>query len=377
MKLIILLANLIFFGHAKNMLKDGDSIKNHEKRIQSLFHNYESRKCANGWGTSIAHNSKSFGFNETEYHTPRANKFTEKRFHHRGLGKITYLFDYLDQVFQNEISIEFQKIWKEAQSIEIIDQTYEDAYDINKIMTIYNKILLDNKLEFDFSLDYKKMSMQEIKARMSKIIPNFDFSIWNNSINMQQVNSIIYKWKYFENKTYEDFPKHIVDTYDIDGDGRLNPREFILFTIHNNYKIIADGLCKNCYKNIFKDKLEAIFDFIDCSQLGYVATEDIWEGLSYIKRDNPEIFNMYKCNINGAKLRTPTCNALMLKNSENKMGHLNKQEFAKGILLGFWDRQTDRNGIYKGDELNNKHSRWGKNGTIDNFCETLKKIKSR
>jgi hypothetical protein len=375
MKFIILFISLISFNYGKNMLKNitAEYIQSLDKRIQSLFNNYDSRKCAYGWAGSSS--SKKKFYNETDYHTPKPNKITKKRFHKRGKGKVSYIFDYLDQIFQNEITTEFERIWKEAKEIKIMDKTYEDAYDINKIMTIYNKIYLDNKFDFDFNLDYKRMSIEEVRARMSKISPQFNFTIWNNSINMQQINSIIYQWKYFENKTYGDYAKYVVDFYDMDGDGRLNPREFILFTIHNNYKFLGNGLCKNCYMKIFKEKLDAIFEFIDCNQSGDASTEDLWEGLSFIKRENPEIFNMYKCNINGAKLRTPSINALILKNSVGKMGYLDKQEFVKGILLGFWDRQTDKTGIYKGDQLNNKHSRWGQNGTIDIFCETLKKIK--
>ena len=46
-------------------------------------------------------------------------------------------------------------------------------------------------------------------------------------------------------------------------------------------------------------------------------------------------------------------------------GLLNKREFKTGILLGFWDRQTNDNHIVMDDSRNIKHLRWGADETTD------------
>jgi hypothetical protein len=64
-------------------------------------------------------------------------------------------------------------------------------------------------------------------------------------------------------------------------------------------------------------------------------------------------------------IRTAAINDFVLKNSKLKEGYVNREEFKQGILLGFWDRQTEKTGVLTGDERTMKSFRWRDEDTVD------------
>ena len=61
----------------------------------------------------------------------------------------------------------------------------------------------------------------------------------------------------------------------------------------------------------------------------------------------------------------------VLKNHKAAEGFVNLDEFRMGVLLGFWDRQTDSVKIYKGDEKTLKNKRWLNEGLEDIECNRI------
>ena len=62
-----------------------------------------------------------------------------------------------------------------------------------------------------------------------------------------------------------------------------------------------------------------------------------------------------------------------MKNTIKDHGLLNRDEFRKGILLGYWNRQVQRIKINTDDSKNDKTKRWV-NGNIDIECVKILKM---
>jgi hypothetical protein len=79
-----------------------------------------------------------------------------------------------------------------------------------------------------------------------------------------------------------------------------------------------------------------------------------------------------------APIRTAAVNDFILKNTNVKNGLLNKSEFRTGVLLGFWDRQTDFWEIFEEDERTMKNLRWKDNHMVDiKAQEYIRELKRR
>ena len=61
----------------------------------------------------------------------------------------------------------------------------------------------------------------------------------------------------------------------------------------------------------------------------------------------------------------------VLKNFDLADGFLNREEFRKGILLGYWERQVNGMNVVDDDSINRKSDRWGNNGKLDIDCQEL------
>jgi Ca2+-binding EF-hand superfamily protein len=335
-----------------------------------LFQDFSQRKCAEKY----KYQYMGYDFNNKTYVLPKANLNMEKKYSKIGQGQVAYLFDYLDDVFQKPIANYFLKLWNDAKSV-IEDAHYKDPYDIDLILNEAEKLLMTPKArELNYTVKASSMSPQEITARMKMISHKFDYEIWNNSLSAKKISTIIRQWGYFRKYETNDEPKFIIDKYDLDGDGRLNAKEFILFTINNNKNIISTGSCIKCYYTMTSKSIDPIFDFLDCTGDDLISTEKICEGFSFLRRNNPTFYNMFECKLGDSLYRTSACNDLILKNFKKKQGYLTKSEFRTGILLGYWDRQTHRRGVYSGDEKNLKNTRWSRGGLVDIFCESLHKF---
>ena len=291
--------------------------------------------------------------------TKKANKWDKKY----GYGLAAYFFDYIDTVFQKEITSEFKLLYEKVKNIELAPESeYSDPYSIDKI------ILRLTKKRVPKSCDYNNPLLLAKLKEISEINnSSFDEKSYANSITAPMIYAAVkqFQWKY--DSTLNDWPKNIVDTYDFDGDGRLNPREFILMTIINNKNILG-GFCKYCYNDILRKLIDPIFFFIDCNNDGLITSEDMWHQFMELKRPDFKKYNIYKCVINGKKYRTSAMNDFILKNMKTYEGYVNKQEFQLGILLGYWDRQIDSQKVFCDDCQSMKNSRWDIKGNVDKVC---------
>ena len=87
---------------------------------------------------------------------------------------------------------------------------------------------------------------KEIFDAIKSYNKNFDQAIWENGVTPTQVLHIMNDWGWGmpgEDRDMNDIKK-VVDTYDFNGDGNLNPEEFTIFQIHQTIKV-----GHQCYKN--------------------------------------------------------------------------------------------------------------------------------
>jgi len=205
--------------------------------------------------------------------------------------------------------------------------------------------------------------LKKIVSSNSKVFNENAFKV---GITAPMVYALVQAWKWNYNPAEFDWARKLLDKYDFDGDGRLNPREFIIFTIIHNKNSL--GSCENCYNDIVNKKIDPIYTFVDCDNDNKVSAEDMWENLQNLKRANTAKANIYQCTLKNKKFRTTSMNDFILKNMWDNDGFVSKNEFRVGILLGYWDRQTDPDKIYPDDTRTFKKLRWGDSGEQDIVC---------
>ena len=265
-----------------------------------------------------------------------------------GHGPVAYLFDYLDPVFKKDFMKETTMILKAVNSFKKDDtEAYYDKFNLQFIAP------KGNKLETD--ADFKA-----INEKFSK-------DIWTASFNSCQLNQAIPTWGWSVASDAADPAYDAIVKYDINGDGRLSPMEFILADIWNNKN--REGLfCYACYHLISK-KIGAIFDYVDCQGKGYLTAEELWKKLPSIKRKE----NRWNIYLGGDKsIRCNSVNDLVLKNSFTIDGALTKNEFITAVLLGFWHRVVNDKGLIEDESKSLKDLRWSNNGQVDNKLEEFK-----
>jgi len=96
---------------------------------------------------------------------------------------------------------------------------------------------------------------------------------------------------------------------------------------------------------------------------GLLSAEEMWKNLAGMKR-NTEKWNIFSFG-NDENIRTAAVNDFILKNMKIKNGKLTRKEFRTGILLGIWDRQTEKTQIISDDSRNMKNLRWDENDMLD------------
>lgn len=253
-----------------------------------------------------------------------------------GYGPSAYLIDFLDPVFFNDITRDFSRIYKEIHEVPNKDNDmYEDVFELRKLDPT-NKIT-----------DLKKLN------------PNYESGIYENSINSVQLDYAMRNWGWFK-VDGEDSAKQMILEFDINGDGRLTPREFILGLImHHKGKRM---LCYNCLL-LLKKKLSALFEYFDCGAEGFITAEVLWRFLPQLNRDEKR-WNIFGI-ANENNIRTDCVNDFVIKNGETRPGFIAKEEFVNGILLAYWDRQTNNKEIIDNDSRSLKKLRWKDNEMVD------------
>jgi hypothetical protein len=177
-----------------------------------------------------------------------------------------------------------------------------------------------------------------------------DSKIFELSFDINQITEALkeFYWSIIDASTF-------IQTYDINNDGRINPRELILGSIISNKYLIGTNKCNHCYENVY-ELIDFFYEYMDCNKKGYINAEDLWNNLSKLKR-NTDNYDIFK-DSRGSVYRTSAINDFILKNMKEKKGFLNKNEFRQGILLGFWDRQTNENQILKDSSKTLIDLRW-------------------
>jgi Ca2+-binding EF-hand superfamily protein len=290
----------------------------------------------------------------------KKNKYELKN---QGWESSGYFFDYIDAVLQKPIVNEFTKIWSEATKI-TPDDKYKDPYSMDNLINASGSSV-------------KPATKEDMVRKLVRVIPGINTALWESYISPAKLSTIVKQWNWDYDNTKSDWAKYIVDKYDYDGDGRLNPSEFILAMIVNNKKSRNSiKKCTNCMMDTFENYLDPIFAFIDCDNDGTIIAENIWNSLKVLKRKDlkdPNFYNIYNCDIEGSKIRTTAINDFVLKAEASMKGKLNRAEWRYGILLGYWSRQTDKSTVFPDDAKNMKNMRWQDNGSIDINCEDIKK----
>lgn len=264
-----------------------------------------------------------------------------------GYGESAYFYDFLEPVFLSKFVAEAKALYDAIKVFDANkDGNYEDPLDYNRFFT-------------------KEMSDAEktkIKNNLALINENYVKEIYDASINAVQLHKAMKVWKWYTQRTTADYAMDFVKKYDADGDGRLNLREITLGAIDYNRKYLGNPSVKLVF-NDCATQLSAMFSFFDCDGDGFVSAEDIWTKVRDLKRGDGETrYNIFSTN---QDLRIRSINDFMLKCHGAKNGLLNKTEFTACVLLGFWNRQTEKTKVLTDGTRSMIGLRWSSNGQTD------------
>jgi hypothetical protein len=299
--------------------------------------------------------------------------------HTENFDQVVYFFDYLDDIFQNVISKEFSRLLENAKLITEEDpKKIEDPYTIDKLLFYFSNGLEgkdpSKNSPFEINTEPKINPAELIKKYKS----DFNYDHWKNYFSVPKISNIIKEFGWNINTHTPYFFKKLIDKYNFSGTGRLNAKEFLFFAIWENYRNYAQ--CNHfCFKDIIEKKIDPLFSFLDCDKDGFINSENIWNGFKFLKRSeaNKDKYNYYKCELPkpfNKFYRTHAVNDFVLKNSGVADGFLNREEFRKGILLGYWERQVETNNVVLDDSINRKSERWDNTGKEDKDCNDLYKM---
>lgn len=289
--------------------------------------------------------------------------------------QVVYFFDYLDDVFQKDVSKELAALLEEASKIPEEDpKRFDDPYSAEKLLYYFS-----NGVE---GRDPMRASGPPVNIDPMRIVQykrDFDVDLWKKSFGAAKISNIIkaFGWGTIPPQPY--FFKMLIDKFDFDGNGRLDPKEFIFYAIWENYKNYFQCR-KHCFKGVIESKINPLFTFFDCDNDGYISSENLWEGCKYLKRKDPEQYNFYRCEVPkvfNKHYRTHAPNDFVLKNYDIADGFLSREEFRKGILLGYWERQVNAINVVDDDSINRKDDRWDGTGKIDKDCQELLQMYDR
>jgi hypothetical protein len=274
----------------------------------------------------------------------KAGKFAWVK--HWGYGPLSYFIDFMDTAVRQDVVKEFKKIYDDMRNLPSEDtDTYKDPYDLKKLLE-----------GADSGLSKKAL------ADLKLVNKNYDPKIYDISVNCVQIRQGMNDWRWSIDFPTTDYAKLFLQKYDMNGDGRLAPRELVLGALDNNKHLFGSGSCTHCFEEVSR-KINAIFTYIDCDNDGIITAEDLWHNIPGLRRSSPE-YNMFALG-ELAGIRTAAVNDFVLVNGVARRGVLNKNEFTKGILFAMWDRQTDFTRVLEDDELTLKDLRWKNNHMVD------------
>ncbi len=264
-----------------------------------------------------------------------------------GFGPSAYFFDFLDPSLRPLHIDEFKKIWAKFSKYPREDNNlYKDPFNLKRTIPA----------------DLDAASKQRIQDEMTLINKNLETDLYKISLNAVQLNAGIRENRWHKDISIADNAKAFIKSFDINGDGRLGMREFILGSIYHNKGILGSDDCSLCYEDL-TDKIDGIFAYIDCDNDGLVSSEEIFEHLPKLRRETTK-WNLFTLAPK-AMIRTAATNDFILKNNYTVKGLLSKSEFRLGVLLGFWDRQVIDRKILEDDSHNMKKLRWKDDDVVD------------
>jgi len=277
-----------------------------------------------------------------------------------GFGPVAYLLDFFDPLFRSEVLKEFKAIHNSTMS-EDPENTpeYSDQFDFaSRISTA--------------PPERQDALMRDLK----KFEKTYDPIIFQISANSVQVMKAMKNFAWFVDPGTADYAADFVTKYDINHDGRLNPKELILGSIHYNLAILGSKKCNHCYTKIAR-RIGALHTYLDCQETGFINADQMWKSLPELRRPTSQ-FNIFGYG-NSENIRTNAINDFVLKNEKAKEAYVGKEEFIGGILLGIWDRQVTENSIIEDDSRNLKRLRWSDNNMVDtaayNYVKAITKAK--
>ncbi len=266
-----------------------------------------------------------------------------------GYDNDAYLFDFLDPVLRLEIVLQFKLLYNAVFKLPNKNPHPKSTLIINGV----KQPTIEDKLGYDPWRD-----PYDVKHLDPKTAAEIDFNIHKLSINVPQLNQAIKQFNWPKPLMAANPGKKIVFDHDFNNDGRLSPREFTIAILRNNDRMLGRKECQMCFQEIVA-KIDAMFTFMDCDNNGLIDSKDMYNSLPNLKR-NTNLWN-YFILAEQAKIRSHVTNDFVLKSMSTINGNLTKEEFRRGILYGFWNRQTSDEKILDGEERTLKHLRWRAN----------------
>jgi len=283
-----------------------------------------------------------------------------------GFEDAAYVFDYLDSILGNEIVTQIKSLWDSALQAKP-DGKVKNVYEYATRLSYYASMGGTGADAIPFDVKVEKDQMKICQA-LKTFEPTIDPSIMIAGIKMTQMTEI-YKMFKMEKPNLVGWQKKKLDQYDFDGDGSLSAVEFLFLVIWENKTRLDDP---KLFGAITKSKLDPIFEYCDCDSDGLISAESVWNCFRELQRPDQSRYNYYDCRSpkNKNYVRTASTNDVVLKNGEEIQGMLNRLEFQKAIILGFWDRQVTGNDILPINETSNnlKDLRWNGDGAEDRKC---------
>jgi hypothetical protein len=331
-----------------SLSKSFDNMKEEEKSlVNCLFEKEEKNNCDCEGDVSITARVKGqttstilYGNIKIVIPIPKKSPFKGGDIEF-GFGLSAFLFDYLDSIFQFDIVYEFLQVYWEIFNFKYENES--DPYWIEYLtgrQTIYKGVIeKKNVIKIDFKV--------ELDKQVTFSIPNQ--GIYDISVTLPQLEKFFVEWNWeFEGKTGAESARNFLNFYDLNGDGRLSPRELLLGLILEN---VENDLCTFCLKDI-KLKFDVMFKYMKCFKENHLLIIQMVKKLKLLKRQSKLEYNIYGCP--KESYITQIVSDFFTKTYRVDHESLNVYEqtkidnvhFRLGLLLGFWNRQVSDEYIY-------------------------------
>lgn len=275
-----------------------------------------------------------------------------------GFDDAAYLFDNLDSFLIPMVKPAFDFLTSDIKNAPY-NKNVQDPYDPQLLINLYSQFKPEAR-------SGSALTGADVFKRLAQFNPHFT-EVSRYGIRVPQVESLFNKYQIpIVNKSFG-WEKAMVDKYDKNGDGILSLREAIFMVLWEGRKFYDKP---EFLKNL-TDNLDPIFKFIDCDNDGFIHAEGFMKAVQNLKLPDSN-FNMFSCvnPKNHQPLHTNSFSDIVLKNSEQYKGMLNKHEFRSAIILGMWDRLMIDNQDFGNpyNAFNQKPLRWDESGKVDKMC---------